>query len=333
MAIPTSELQKINPSAIIELFELQLIASIHGSDQLYRWHSGSNQNGNGEIIWQGNNYTRFPVEAEGFEFTGKGQIPRPTLTVSNVLSTLTTLIASVNAFTPANDLNGAKLTRIRTTADNLDAVNFAPVTTTSTTTTTIADPADAETVTYTVTVVQDSNGDNVFALNGVQKPIITMKRGSTYIFNQEDASNQNHQLAFKSDSSGAYTTGVSNTGTYAGQANYITTFQPRYPDAPSDLRYYCTSHGNGMGNTITINNPNTTTTTSTSQTTTQTNPFGTPSSNKFPDEVFFLDRKVVENREVVQYELVSALDLANVRVPKRQITRKDFDGVGTFIDA
>ena len=107
MAIPTSELQKINPSAIIELFELQLIASIHGSDQLYRWHSGSNQNGNGEIVWQGNSYARFPVEAEGFEFTGKGQIPRPTLTVSNVLSTFTTLIASVNAFTPANDLNGA----------------------------------------------------------------------------------------------------------------------------------------------------------------------------------------------------------------------------------
>ena len=63
------------------------------------------------------------------------------------------------------------------------------------------------------------------------------------------------------------------------------------------------------------------------------NPFGTPSANKFPDEIFFLDRKVLENREVVQYELVSALDLANVRVPKRQITRKDFDGVGTFIDA
>ena len=42
MAIPTSELQKINPSAVIELFELQLIAAIHGSDQLFRWHSGSN---------------------------------------------------------------------------------------------------------------------------------------------------------------------------------------------------------------------------------------------------------------------------------------------------
>ena len=329
MAIPTSELQKINPSAVIELFELQLIAAIHGSDQLYRFHSGSNQNSNGEIVWQGNSYTRFPIEAEGFEFTGRGQIPRPTLTVSNVLSTLTTLIASVNAFTPANDLNGAKLTRIRTTADNIDAVNFAPVTTTTTSTTTIADPADAESVTYTVTVV-NVGGSNIFAINGSNNPVLTMKRGSTYIFNQADASNANHPLAIKSDAGGSQTTTVSGT---AGQAGATVTYQPAYPSAPSDLRYYCTVHGNAMGNTITMNNPNTTTQTSTSSSTTQTNPFGTPSSDKFPDEIYFLDRKIIENRETVQYEMVSALDLANVRVPKSQITRKDFSGVGTFIDA
>ena len=328
MAVPTSELQKINPSAIIELFELQLIASIHGSDQLYRWHSGSNQNGNGEIVWQGNSYTRFPVEAEGFEFTGKGQIPRPTLTVSNVLSTLTTLIQSVNTFTPANDLNGAKLTRIRTTADNLDAVNFEPVTTTSTTTTTIADPADAETVTFTVTVA-DVSGTNFFLINGVQNPVLTMKRGSTYIFNQSHSTNVGHPLRIKSDAGGQQTT--TNAGTLGTDATV--TYEPEYPSAPNDLRYYCTVHGNGMGNTITMNDPNTITGTSTTTTTTSGNPFGTPSSNKFPDEIFFLDRKIIENRQVVQYELVSALDLANVRVPKRQITRKDFDGVGTFIDA
>ncbi len=328
MAIPTSELQKINPSAIIELFELQLIASIHGSDQLYRWHSGSNQNGNGEIVWQGNNYARFPIEAEGFEFTGKGQIPRPTLTVSNVLSTLTTLIQSVNTFTPANDLNGAKLTRIRTTADNLDAVNFAPVTTTTTTTTTIADPADAETVTFTVTVA-NVGSQNIFLINGVSNPVLTMKRGSTYIFNQSHSTNVGHPLRIKSDAGGEQTT--INTGTLGTDATV--TYEPSYPSAPNDLRYYCTVHGNGMGNTITMNDPNTTIGTTTTSTTSQTNPFGTPSSNKFPDEIFFLDRKIIENRQIVQYELVSALDLANVRVPKRQITRKDFDGVGTFIDA
>ena len=226
MAIPTSELQKINPSAIIELFELQLIASIHGSDQLYRWHSGSNQNGNGDIVWQGNSYARFPIEAEGFEFTGKGQIPRPTLTVSNVLSTLTTLIQSVNTFTPANDLNGAKLTRIRTTADNLDAVNFEPVITTTTSTTTIADPSDAESVTYTVTVAEVS-GTNFFLINGVQNPVLTMKRGSTYTFDQSDATNDGHPLRISETPNGThgggteYTVGVVTNGV-AGQSGAYT---------------------------------------------------------------------------------------------------------------
>ena len=41
----------------------------------------------------------------------------------------------------------------------------------------------------------------------------------------------------------------------------------------------------------------------------------------------------MENKEFVQFECVSVLDLQGVRVPKRQITRKDFDGVGTFVNS
>ena len=63
------------------------------------------------------------------------------------------------------------------------------------------------------------------------------------------------------------------------------------------------------------------------------NPFGTPNANELPQEIYFIDRKTVENREFVQFECVSVLDLQGVRVPKRQITRKDFDGVGTFINS
>ena len=42
------------------------------------------KNSNGEIVWAGNTYQRFPVQVEGFKYQ-KGQLPRPTLTVSNVL--------------------------------------------------------------------------------------------------------------------------------------------------------------------------------------------------------------------------------------------------------
>tara|TARA_Y100000361_G_scaffold143884_1_gene151426 strand:+ start:879 stop:1454 length:576 start_codon:yes stop_codon:yes gene_type:complete len=119
-----SDIQGINPSSIIELFTLTTTAALHGSAQTYRFHAGSSLNSNGEIVWAGNSYQRFPVEATGFAFQ-KGQIPRPTLTVSNALGTITSILLTVNQTTTGNDLTGATVTRIRTLAKFLDAVNFA----------------------------------------------------------------------------------------------------------------------------------------------------------------------------------------------------------------
>ena len=64
-----------------------------------------------------------PIEAEGFAFQ-KGQLPRPTLTISNALGTITAILLNVNQVTTGNDLTGATVTRIRTLARYLDAVNF-----------------------------------------------------------------------------------------------------------------------------------------------------------------------------------------------------------------
>ena len=118
-----SNLQNINPSAIIELFTLQLDNSLHGATTIYRFHNGSSLKDNGEVVWAGNSYQRFPIKAEGFEY-GKGQLPRPTLTVSNALGTITAILLSVNTTTTGNDLTGATVTRIRTLARFLDAANF-----------------------------------------------------------------------------------------------------------------------------------------------------------------------------------------------------------------
>ena len=89
-----SELQSTNPSAIIELFTLTLDNTLHGATTTYRFHAGTSLKDNGDIIWAGNTYTKFPVEAEGFKY-GKGQLPRPTLTFSNALGTITALMALV----------------------------------------------------------------------------------------------------------------------------------------------------------------------------------------------------------------------------------------------
>tara|TARA_R100000231_G_scaffold26064_2_gene23644 strand:+ start:3248 stop:3823 length:576 start_codon:yes stop_codon:yes gene_type:complete len=183
-----SDLQSINPSAIIELFSLQLVTAIHGANTVYRFHNGSNLNANGEIVWSGNSYLRFPIQATGFAFQ-KGQLPRPTLTISNLSSTpsISALLLSVNEITPGNDLTGAVVTRIRTLAKFIDAANF-------------------------------SNNTNATA------------------------------------------------------------------------------------------DPNA----------------------EFPREIYYIDRKSSETRDLVSWELAAVFDLAGVRVPKRQCTRSEFPSIGTF---
>ena len=189
-----SNLQSINPSAIIELFVLTLKEGLNyptgnpdSVNTVYRFHAGSNLNANGEIVWKGNSYLRFPVEASGFAFQ-RGQLPRPKLTVSNATSLISAILLSVNEATTGNDLTGATVTRIRTLAKFLDAVNFA-------------------------------DGTNATA------------------------------------------------------------------------------------------DPNA----------------------EFPQEIYSIDRKSAETREIVEFELAAPTDLAGIRIPKRQCTRKEFPSIGTFI--
>jgi len=104
--------------------------------------------------------------------------------------------------------------------------------------------------TYIVTVVND--GGNVFAIDGINKPYLNFLRGGVYTFLQNDATNSNHPIAFKDGSGVSYTTGVVSTGTpgSAGAQTVITVAS----NAPSELRYYCTVHGNGMGLTLSVSN-------------------------------------------------------------------------------
>jgi len=184
-----SDIQKVNPSAIIELFTLTLDNALHGATTVYRFHAGTNLDANGKIVWAGNEYLRFPVQATGFAYQ-RGQLPRPTLTISNMGSpSISAILLTVNQTTAGNDLTGAKVIRIRTMARFLDAANF----------------------------------------------------------------------------SGA------------------------------------------------------------------TNPFGTPDPTaEFPQEIYYIDRKKAENREIVSWELAAVFDLAGIRSPKRQCTRSLFPSIGTF---
>jgi len=188
-ALVVSDLQNINPSSIIELFTLQLKNSLHGSNSIYCFHNGTSLNNNGEIFWQGNSYQRFPIQANGFAFQ-RGKLPRPKITISNATGFMSSILNTINAINPGNDLTGATVTRIRTLAKFIDAANF-------------------------------TGGVNIF---------------------------------------------------------------------------------------------------------------GTPDPNsEFPKEIYFVDRKATENRNIVEFELAAVFDLAGVRAPKRACTREIFPSIGTFV--
>jgi|TARA_R100000479_G_C6391244_1_gene205239 lambda family phage minor tail protein L len=49
------------------------------------------------------------------------------------------------------------------------------------------------------------------------------------------------------------------------------------------------------------------------------NPYGNPDpGSKMPDDIYYIDRKTQETRQLVEFELSSSFDLANVSAPKRQ---------------
>ena len=116
MNIPTSDIQITNPSAEISFFILDL-NTIGTSAVYYFCPSGQNQQG-GSIVWQGVTYQPWPVQADGFEITNQGVMPRPKIQISNLDGSIGSLVRQ------HGDLVGAKLTRKRTLAKYLDAVNF-----------------------------------------------------------------------------------------------------------------------------------------------------------------------------------------------------------------
>jgi lambda family phage minor tail protein L len=114
------DLSVLEPNAIIELFQLHLDATLHGSSDIYYFHNGVNADVTNSVIWNGQTYLRLALEATGFDYSSSGSLPRPTLAVSNIGSSLTTLLLQVNLITAGNDLGGAKVVRIRTLKKYLD---------------------------------------------------------------------------------------------------------------------------------------------------------------------------------------------------------------------
>ncbi len=110
----------------------------------------------------------------------------------------------------------------------------------------------ADDLEYAVTVA-----GGIFYIDGTAQPTLTLKRGSTYKFKQDDSSNSNHPFRLSTTANGThgggseYTTGVTTSGTAGSSGAYlqITVAQ----DAPDILYYYCSNHS-AMGGSLTITN-------------------------------------------------------------------------------
>lgn len=114
MSLIATELAGLALSARIELFEVDGTA-IGGT--VLRFHAGTNRLSQ-PVVWQGNTYQPFDIQADGFETSSQGAAARPKLRISNVFGLIGVLL------TQYGGLEGAVVTRKVTLARFLDAVNF-----------------------------------------------------------------------------------------------------------------------------------------------------------------------------------------------------------------
>jgi lambda family phage minor tail protein L len=105
----------LQPSAVLEFFRIYPDA-VNKPDTYIAIHGGSKFGG--PISWQGIAYRPVPVESEGFEINGNGQIARPKIRIANIDYLITNLIQN------NSDLLFAKIIRKRTLLKYIDDANF-----------------------------------------------------------------------------------------------------------------------------------------------------------------------------------------------------------------
>lgn len=110
MPKPTAPLAQLQHDAIVELYDLDL--NPIGVNTILYFCNYSAVGGN--LVWRGLTYSAIPIECKGFEFNGRGQLPRPQLTVANTMGAITSLMLFYG------DLVGSRITRHRTLAQYLD---------------------------------------------------------------------------------------------------------------------------------------------------------------------------------------------------------------------
>jgi hypothetical protein len=103
---------------------------------------------------------------------------------------------------------------------------------------------------FVVTVAAYS-GSNYFYIDGVRQATLALKKGTTYIFDQDEATNAGHPLKIYTDANKTteYTSGVTIVGTPGSALSRTAFLVPT--NAPATLYYQCSNHA-GMGGQLNI---------------------------------------------------------------------------------
>ena len=153
-------------------------------------------------------------------------------TVSGAVSNVNTVAGISSDITSVSGIS-ADVTSVAGNASNINALSSALVAST----------------TFAITVA-NVGGSNYFHVDGTSHPVLDFFRANTYTFDVSDSSNSGHPLSFRNADDSSYATGVVVVGTPGSSGATVTITVAA--NAPSSLKYYCTAHGNGMGNSITV---------------------------------------------------------------------------------
>ena len=317
------------PGAIVTLYELDATAQ---GGAISRFHAGTNGLRQA-VVWQGNTYNPFPIEVTGFEFSGKGQIPRPVVRVANVNGLMGALVRDYQ------DLIGAKLTRKRTMVRFLDAVNF---------------PDRRNLLTYSEQFDNAAWYKN--SSGSATAPSVTENAGVA-----PDGNVSADRIVFNAGSNGASDNSHLQGPTFTATAQpytfsvYLRTFGATAQKVHMSIsgaaasiltvtdvwqRFSVTwtaSSGNwnvrllvGLGLTgasadllvwgAQLEAGTTPTDYQPIGATWSRNPTADPTA-AFPDDVFYIDRKSGENKVALEFELSASFDVAGVQLPRRYIVQ------------
>lgn len=328
-----AELYKYNPSALIELYELDLTPlqeyySLKGfpiATTKYYFHNGYSKlfgTTTPEVIW-GNpevTYLARPIQMDGIQVSSAGEIPRPSLTVSNQDLFFSALSKAYSK------LVGAKITRIRTFVKFLNEANFKKnlVTNSEYNATYWTLPLGGATLTGNQSdplggtgAVRLTNGNSTPAILRVNLPNGIVANGTdtyTFSFYVKRISGNGTPIADLNDGTSFNYSSKLITGQWVrvSWSGIPSAGTKTFFDLQSD------SVNNLVMDFFGIQIEKNSVVTEYQKVGTTWNPTADPNA-KFPDDVYFIDRVSEEIPGQMTFELAPAWDIEGIMLPRRQV--------------